>query len=300
MKIITQLLCLILTTALIPAMALKVPLPKGDVFGEINSTIVEKNKTLFEIARQYDLGFFELVEANPNVNPDQLIAGTDLVLPTRFILPAEKREGIIINLGTMRLYYFPKNKDYFYTYPIGIGKENWETPLGTMTIIEKTKDPIWIVPKSIFDYRKAHGDPVPKIVPAGKDNPLGRYAMRLSRPTYLIHGTNDPTSVGVRSSAGCIHLYPEDIQELFENIPLKTPVTIINKPYLFGSQNNQLLVEAHLPLAEVREQYANIEEDFEDSEELKKQPSIQLNKAEAVAAIKNHLGVPQVIGNVDE
>lgn len=300
MKIVTQLLCLILTTALIPAMALKVPLPKGDVFGEINSTIVEKNKTLFEIARQYDLGFFELVEANPNVNPDQLIAGTDLVLPTRFILPAEKREGIIINLGTMRLYYFPKNKDYFYTYPIGIGKENWETPLGTLSIIEKTKDPIWIVPKSIYDYRKAHGDPVPKIVPAGEDNPLGRYAMRLSRPTYLIHGTNDPTSVGVRSSAGCIHLYPEDIKELFENTALKTPVTIINKPYLFGSDNNQLMVEAHLPLAEVREQYANLEEDFEDSEELRKQPSIQLNKAEAVAAIKNHLGVPQVIGNVDE
>lgn len=300
MKIITQLLCFIFTTALTPAMALKMPLPKGDVFGEMNSTIVPQGKTLFEIAREHDLGFFELVEANPNVNPDKLVSGTDVILPTRFILPTEKREGIIINLGTMRLYYFPKNKDYFYTYPIGIGKENWETPLGTMSIIEKTKDPIWIVPKSIFDYRKAHGDPVPKIVPAGKDNPLGRYAMRLSRPTYLIHGTNDPTSVGVRSSAGCIHLYPEDIQELFENIPLKTPVTIINKPYLFGSQNNQLLVEAHLPLAEVREQYANIAESIEDNEELKKQPNVQLNKIEALAAIKNHLGVPQVIGNIDE
>ncbi len=282
------------------SMALRVPLPakNDDVFGTLQNALIAPEQNLFSIARQYDLGFFELLQANPHIDPEALVPGTDLILPTRFILPPAKRQGIVINLGTMRLYYFPKDKPYFYTYPIGIGKENWDTPLGKFSIIEKTKDPYWFVPESIYEYRKAHGDPVPKVIKPGEDNPLGHYAMRLSKPTYLIHGTNNPNSVGVRSSAGCIHLYPEDIKELFAHVPLQTSVTIINQPYLVGWEKRQLLLEAHLPLAEVREQYADLSKHFAASLQAQHKSALKINQQQTLTTISNHLGVPTVIGQI--
>lgn len=282
------------------SVALRLPLPAHatDIVGDITTHTAEENEDFFKIARQYDLGFFELVEANPHVDPEHLIPGTDLIIPEKFILPKQKRQGIIVNLGAMRLYYFPEGKNYFYTYPIGIGKENWDTPIGKFSIVEKTKDPYWFVPDSIYEYRKKHGDPILKVVKPGKDNPLGRYAMRLSNPTYLIHGTNDPNSVGVRSSAGCIHLYPEDIESLFNHTPLKTKVTIINNPYLFGWDDKKFVLEAHLPLIEVRKEYSKIEDDIEKIKELNKEPNLVLNKNQTLTALHHHLGIPMVIGNL--
>ena len=284
------------------AWAVKLPLPASgnDIAGKVQFARVEEGDTFATIAQRYDVGFYELVESNPEVNPDGPKPDTILIVPTRYILPHVPREGIVINLASMRLYYFPKGKKYFYTYPVGIGKQNWSSPLGELHIIQKIKNPIWIVPKSILKYRKEHGDPLPKKVLSGPDNPLGYFAMRLSDPTYLIHGTDDPSSVGRRSSAGCIHLYPEDIKALFSITRVGERVLMINQPYKVGWENHQLYVEAHLPLEEQRDELSNTSAvvvalinsmvgDGLDS-------TIDWQKANQI--IKEHMGIPTVVSRV--
>lgn len=280
--------------------ALRFPLPpKGvDLFGKIQFARVKKGDDFEKIARRYDVGFYELVEANPHVQPDHPKPNTILIVPTQYLLPNVARSGIIINLASMRLFYFPAGKPYFYTYPVGIGKQNWSTPLGELHIIQKIKDPVWVVPDSVMKYRKAHGDPVPKVVQPGPDNPLGKFAMRLSIPTYLIHGTNEPGSVGRRSSAGCIHLYPEDIKQLFAITPLKTRVFIMNQPYQVGWNHTRLYIEAHLPLIEERDELADVPavmkalvNSFVDAAE---KPGVNWKKADEV--IEEHTGLPTIVG----
>lgn len=284
----------------ISAHALQLPRPPESSFliGQVASHQVKAGESIASIARDYDLGYYELLQANPHVDPKQLPEGTQLVIPSQFLLPNVPREGIIINLGTMRLFYFPKDQPVFYTYPVGIGKQDWSTPLGHLSIIEKIANPVWRVPKSIYDYRQQQGDPVPKMMPAGPDNPLGEFALRLSKPTYLIHGTNEPASVGVRSSAGCIHLYPEDIRELFGMINVGEAVLVINEPYQAAWDNNVLYVQAYLPLAEQREALA-------DADQVSKAllapltPDITLvNWEQALQTLADHTGLPTAVGEL--
>ncbi len=297
-----RLLVILVSVFFVPAaLALRLPLPpkNNDLSGQVQFASVQLNDTFADVARRYDVGYYELVEANPEVNPDQPAPGTVLIIPTQFLLPHIPRAGIVMNLATMRLYYFPQGKNYFYTYPIGIGKEDWQTPLGVLRIIQKIVNPVWVVPESVMKYREQHGDPVPRVMPSGPDNPLGDFAMRLSKPTYLIHGTNDPSSVGRRSSAGCIHLYPEDIKELFAMTPVDTRVLIINQPYVAGWNDRKLYVAAHLPLEEERAELANtsavvealinsmLDNDEEDS---------KINWKKATEIIKEHTGIPAIIG----
>ena len=256
MRFIVSLFCLTITFT---AFSLQFDLPDAntDVVGTPQTVTIGPKDNFVALAQRFDVGYFELAAANPEIDPEHLKPHTLLVIPTQYILPPVPRTGLIIDLGTMRLFYFPAGKNYFYIYPVGIGKEDWDTPLGILSIIEKIKDPIWHVPQSIYEFRQKNGDPVPHFVPAGPKNPLGDFAMRLSKPTFLIHGTNDPASVGVRSSAGCIHLYPEDIQALFEETPVNTPVFIINEPIIAGFQGDTLWLEAHLPLVENRKTLGN-------------------------------------------
>ena len=164
-----------------------------------------------------------------------------LLIPKSHILPFGKRDGIIVNIGDLRLYLFKEGK-IIDTYPIGIGRSGWETPMGKSKVIKKKKDPIWIPPESI---RKE--DPsLPKVVAAGKDNPLGNRALYLSMPSYLIHGTNKPYGVGMKVSHGCIRLYPEDIEVLFEYVIEGTKVNIINQQIKAGWKNNKLFIEVHV------------------------------------------------------
>ncbi len=151
------------------------------------------------------------------------------MIPTAFILPSAPRKGLVINLAELRMYYYPPDGKTVVTYPLGIGKEGWGTPLGVTRITEKTKNPTWVPPKSILEHRKKEGVYLPAKVPPGVDNPLGGYRMRLAIPTgaYLIHGTNNPAGVGRRSSSGCINMLPEDIETLYEKVPSGTPVHII-------------------------------------------------------------------------
>lgn len=205
----------------------------GDrVVGSLQSATVRDGENFSDVAERYDLGYYELYEANPGVDPDNPPANSVLIIPTQYILPAELEENVVLlNLAEMRLYYRPHGMNKVYIYPIGIGKEDWSTPVGTLKIIQKNVDPKWVVPESIYKYRKSLGEEIPRVQMPGPDNPLGKYMLRLSKPTYLIHGTNEPESVGRRSSGGCIHLYNEDIDVLFHMVSVGTKVRIIDNPY---------------------------------------------------------------------
>ena len=191
-----------------------------------------------------------MIEANPGVSPENPQPGTMLIVPSRYVLPNVPRVGIVINLAEMRLFYYVPLSKKIMSFPIGIGRLGWNTPIGKYKIIEKTKDPKWIAPESIRRWRAKQGVEIPKVWPAGPDNPLGQYAMRLSNPTYMIHGTNQPDGVGRRVSSGCIRLYPEDIEKLFKNVPMDTRVRLINQSYKAGFYRGHLMVESHLPLQE--------------------------------------------------
>ena len=251
MRIILSLLFLLFANSA-PARLLKMNHAHDTVVGQIETVIVRPNETLPQIARRCDVGFFQLLQANPMVEPKELLPGMQLIVPSKVILPPVPKVGVVINLAEMRLYYFFPHSGLFYVFPVGIGMQGWNTPEGKLHIVEKIKHPVWHVPNSIYQFRKKNNDPVPRIVQPGPNNPLGHYAIRLSKQTYLIHGTNEPDSVGERSSAGCIHLYPEDIKQLFSVVSRGTPVRIINAPYLAGRQGKRIFASAQWPLSELR------------------------------------------------
>ena len=213
--------------------------PEGfDVIGAMSTIEARYEDTLVDIARRHGLGYEDIVRANPDVNVWVPGEGTEIVLPTRFVLPSGVRQGVILNLAEYRMYYFPEPKPgepaYVMTYPISIGRMDWETPLGLTKVISKIRNPSWYVPQSVLDERAADGNPLPRIVPPGPDNPLGAYAMRLGLPGYLIHSTNRPAGVGMRVTHGCIRMFPEDIEYLFARVAVNAPVRIVNEPVKIG------------------------------------------------------------------
>jgi L,D-transpeptidase ErfK/SrfK len=240
--------------------------PEGvDVVGAVSTITARYEDTLVDIARRHGLGFEDIVRANPDVNIWVPGEGTEVVLPTRFVLPAGDRRGIILNLAEYRMYYFPEPKagqpSYVMTYPMSIGRMDWETPLGRTTVISKMRNPSWYVPQSVLDEHKENGNPLPRVVPPGPKNPLGSHAMRLGLPGYLIHSTNRPAGVGMRVTHGCIRMFPEDIEFLFSQVALNAPVRIINEPVKIGWDGEQLVMEAHpiLETAVVEEAIAVVE-----------------------------------------
>jgi L,D-transpeptidase ErfK/SrfK len=220
-----------------------------DVIGQLAVITLEKGDTLPDIARHFSLGINSIIAANPGVDVWVPEAGERIVLPLRFILPDAPRRGIVINLTAMRLFQFKGDSKSLAvsTYPLGVGTIERPSPIGQMYVARKETRPTWHVPASIAeDYRKK-GDPLPGKVLPGPQNPLGEYALYLNKPTYLIHGTNKPASIGLRATNGCIRLYPEDVKKLYENTPVKTPVCIVNQPYLIGRGNGLLYMEVHAP-----------------------------------------------------
>ncbi|NNE37330.1 MAG: L,D-transpeptidase family protein [Gammaproteobacteria bacterium] len=219
------------------------------VVGNIAQTHSNYEQTLPDIARLHNLGYHEIKLANPDV--DTWLPGEEerIVLPKHFVLPVASHEGIIINIPEMRLYYFPPSSDeksrQVITHPIGIGREGWSTPYINTKIIQKNRDPHWYPPESVREHYAQDGKILPKVVKPGPENPLGRFAMRLGLPSYLIHGTNRPFGVGMRVSSGCIRLYPEDIESLFNQITLGTRVNIVNQPYKVGVIGNSIYLEAN-------------------------------------------------------
>jgi L,D-transpeptidase ErfK/SrfK len=221
---------------------------RDSVVGEVQVTQAYQEDTLSDIARRFNIGYEEIVRANPDVDPWLPRAGTRIVLPTQFVLPDGPRSGIVINLAALRLYYFPPRKEgepqTVITHPIGIGMVGWSTPLGATKITGKRENPVWYPPASVRREHAADGDPLPKSVGPGPDNPLGKYALGLGWPSYFIHGTNQPYGVGIRASHGCIRMYPEDIAALYDDIPVGTKVTVVNQPMLYGRRGDQIYLQS--------------------------------------------------------
>ena len=203
--------------------------------------------TLLDFARQNGQGYDDMDHANPEVDMWLPGEGTEVLIPTFWVLPNAPRNGIVLNRAEKRLYYFPPNNpDEVQTFAISIGREGWATPLGKFTIRQKIENPTWTPTASIRAEHAADGDILPAVVPAGPDNPLGLHAMRLSNPSYLIHGTNKPWGLGMQVSHGCIRMYPEGIAELFGEVDVKTPVTIVDQPYKLGWLGDDLYLEVHV------------------------------------------------------
>jgi len=232
------------------------PLPTdgSTVIGEDASVKTVYEDTLPDLAQRNSLGYYEIVRANPGV--DVWVPGADkhLTLPGRRILPPGPREGIVVNLPEHRLYYYPKprrgEEPVVITYPVSIGKMDWRTPLGETRIVSKVRNPPWYPPESVRKEHEERGDPLPKVVPAGPDNPLGAFAMRLGvgSGSYLIHGTNNPVAVGMAVTHGCIRMYPEDVAALFPLVPVGTKVRLVNEPVKAAWVAGQLLIEVHPPV----------------------------------------------------
>jgi len=283
-------------------LALKFPLPApgNDLVGQTTTAVVQPGDNFAVIARRYDVGYCELQEANPGIDADAPAPGSVLIIPIQYVLPDVPKSGIVINLVEMRLYYFPPNRKEVHIFPVGIGREGWESPLGVWSIIERTPQPTWHAPESIREARAKEGVFIPKEVPPGPENPLGEYAMRLSNHTYLIHGTNDPSGVGRRSSAGCIRMYPEDIKQLFNMTSKGSPVRIINYPYKAGWAGNKLYLETHLPLGGV---LAELDANHKDAEQVIKRVishkgAAYINWSKAKAVAKEQQAIPQEVGHM--
>ncbi len=221
---------------------------RDDVIGVVQVVSADQEDTLSDIARRFNVGYEEIVRANPGVDPWLPGAGREIIVPSQFILPNASREGVVINSAAMRLFYFPKRKpgepQVVYTHPIGIGKVGWKTPEGSTKVVRKTKDPTWRPGPGVRAEHKKNGEILPAVVPPGPDNPLGTRAMYLGWPQYLIHGTNKPYGVGLRSSHGCIRLYPEDVEAIYEMILPGEKVTVVNQPFVFGWHEDQLYLQA--------------------------------------------------------
>ncbi len=243
---------LLLWLACAPAFSATYLLPaEGDVIGELHYTRAKASDTLLDIARRFDVGFNAIKAANPEVDPWLPGEGTPVLVPTRHLLPTGPRKGIVINLAEMRLYHFEPDPEegppLVTTFPISIGREGWDTPLGNYSIIKRLRNPTWKVPESIKAEWRAQGLPVRDFVPPGPDNPLGKFAMALDAPGYLIHGTNRPFSIGMRVSHGCVRLYPEDIELLINRTTKGTPVRIVDESLKYGEHDGLFYMEIHKP-----------------------------------------------------
>jgi L,D-transpeptidase ErfK/SrfK len=251
----TKLLSLVgisLALATTPAFAkvYEVPMSGNQLVGKSTTTSSQVGDTLTKIAQRYDLGINEITEANPGMATNAILPpGTHIIIPSTYILPPMARKGIVINLPEMRMYYYIGDGTVR-TYPVGIGKVGKIIPIKQTAVARKVENPVWIPPQDIREFNQSQGIILPHVMPAGPDNPLGPYAIYLKIPTFLIHSTIFPESVGRRASFGCIRMHEADIKDFFPLVQRNTPVTIIDMPTKAGWENDQLFVETHAPLEE--------------------------------------------------
>jgi L,D-transpeptidase ErfK/SrfK len=268
----------------------------GDtVLGAVKTYKTKANESLIELARKFDLGYNEITDANPALDPFVPGTGASVKIPTAWILPdTSMHEGIVINVAELRLYFFYQvaGRKFVRTFPIGIGSEGHDTPIGEFRVIEKIVNPAWHVPESIKEEKPW----LPDVVPAGPDNPLGSHAMRLSDPTILIHGTNKPFAVGRRASHGCLRLYPEDIPTLFRSTPQGVSVTIVSQPVKVGVKEGKVYLEAHRVDPEYDVDY------FEEAVQLltKKDLIGRVDTRKLHEAVEEKRGIPVDVSQTEE
>lgn len=281
------------------------PLPSADddIIGEVRYIDARYEDTLADIARDNDLGYEEILAANPEVDPWLPGAGTRITIPSRFILPPGPRKGIVINLSEMRLYYFHPKREVVITHPIGIGREGFATPIVTTKIIAKMENPTWHVPESVRKEYVENNDYLPKVVPPGPKNPLGTHAFRLAIPSYMLHGTNDPYGVGMRVSHGCIRMYPEDVKTFYTQVPVGTGVRIINQAYKIGRQDGVLYAELHPPLAEELKRnggIVNLTPLISALESIRTKQNIPIDWSRVEELARDNIGIPIAVSTSEE
>lgn len=282
------------------ACALTFFLPQnGDnVIGSMRIVQSEKGKNFTQLMRHFEMGYDEMKRANPKLRRyGRLRKDKAVTIPSFYILPDVPYQGIVINLPELRLYYFPPDYNVVMTEPVALGKLGWSTPLITTQVIEKIKDPPWVVPESIMMRNLSKGVYLPKVVPPGPKNPLGKFALRLGAWSVLIHGTIQPHLIGKRVSSGCIRMYPEDIKYLFETVAKGTPVRIIDHPYKVGWLGRDLYLEAHMPFLEARD---TVDEELEKIRQLVltatyNRPA-KVDWHAVVMVLAKHTGIPHMIG----
>ena len=217
------------------------PASNDSALGTLGTYVTKAPDTLLDVARSYDLGFTQLMAANPGVNAWVPGTGRRITIPGSYLLPSAPRRGIVINLAEQRLFYFRPGERAVVTFPIGVGVQAASTPLGTTRVVEKEPEPTWYPPASI----RSEETGLPKAVKPGPDDPLGSYALHLGWPDYLIHGTNKPDGVGRNVSHGCIRLYPEDIAKLYREVRIGTPVMVVDQPVEIAWIGDELYLEIH-------------------------------------------------------
>jgi L,D-transpeptidase ErfK/SrfK len=249
--------------------------------------------TLLDIGRHNQLGYQDMEQANPKVDMWLPGDGNDVLIPTFFVLPTTARTGLVLNRPEMRLYYYPPGRPgEVQTYPISTGREGWNTPLGNFSVVTKVKNPTWTPPASIRAEHAADGDPLPAVVPAGPDNPLGPLAMRLSIPGYLIHGTNKPWGLGMPVSHGCIRMNNEGIEALFPQVSEGTTVTIVDQPYKLGWLGDDLYLEVNVPRGEAPKAARSvIPGSVADAE------GMEMDWQAVERAVKENTGLPRLVGS---
>jgi len=272
----------------------------GDPPHKIIYATARQEDTLLDIARDYDVGQNEIIMINPKVDRWLPGAGTQVRIPNSRLLPDTPHKGLVLNLPEYRLFYYPKPKNnhpqIVITHPISIGRIDWETPLGETHVIAKTEDPVWIPPQSIKAEHAAAGEILPEVYPAGPDNPLGLFALRLGIPGYLIHSTNKPYGVGMRVSHGCIRMYPEDIKKLFPEVKIGTPVYIVNQPIKVGWFHDTLYIEVYPDLDDPQQDYQKRLDSALDLIERANNGTIPVIKGAALkSALKQSNGIPVAI-----
>lgn len=253
--LVAVLLIISLPLATVRADTFDLPADGSTLVGRIKVVVPTQDNTLLDIARQMDVGHHEITWANPGVDVWVPRHDQDIVVPTRYLLPPKPWKGIVINIPQRRLFFFPTpakgQPARVMTYPVSIAREGWSTPLGESTVVAAHKDPAWFVPKSIREEHRRAGEPdFPEYFPPGPDNPMGMLAIQTGFPGIYIHGTNRPWGVGMRTSHGCLHLYPEDAAELFPFMKKGTPVRVIDQPFVAGTDGRDVYLAAYEPVAE--------------------------------------------------
>ncbi|MBF6569046.1 MAG: L,D-transpeptidase family protein [Candidatus Binataceae bacterium] len=246
-----------------PLSAFPVPPGRDTVVGELMSYRIRKGDTLLDIGRWYGLSAKEISDANNHIDWWAPPVGQEIILPTEHILPEAPHVGLVLNIPEMRIYYFPppsiprrrkhgvtsasySNTRVVYTFPVGLGRFDWKTPVSVFKVTAKTHNPSWVLPEDIYQEHLERDGEADHVIPGGDpDNPLGHYRLSLSLPEYAIHGTNVPWGVGMTVSHGCVRLYPEDIDRLFHIVKVGTPGRFVYQPIKFGWRDNQLYVEVH-------------------------------------------------------
>lgn len=301
---LVAMLSMLLASGAAPAVEFPLREDGAALIGEVKRVHTRYEDTLIELARRHSLGYEELVRVNKGVDPWLPGAGTEILIPGQRLLPPGERDGIVVNLPEHRMYYFPKpgkgEKPRVFTYPVSVGKMDWRTPLGVTKVVRKQKDPPWYPPESVRKDRAARGDPpLPTVVPPGPDNPLGTRALRLDIPggSYLIHGTNNPDAVGMAVTHGCLRMYPEDVERLFDVTPVGTRVALINEPVKLARFGGEVWLEVHPPIDEKGQIKPVDIEAFEARlNELLGEAEVIIDWDTALRVMREATGMPSLIG----